>query len=112
MGKIVGILVLLAAVVVAVYLWTQSGGTVTGGNVFEVLMAAIGFGKQAGGVVVTTAKPTFSELVSQPWFYSVLIVGVLTWLAIRTWNKIGPWGRGLLMVVATIFVTITVASYR
>lgn len=64
-----------------------------------------------GGVVTGTkdaVEPWWQVLVSQPWFYAGVVGLVLTAVAIKTWQKMPGFVRGVVIVIATVMLVVFV----
>jgi energy-converting hydrogenase Eha subunit B len=68
-----------------------------------------------GGAVQGTKEavgPWWQVLVSQPWFYAGVVGLALTAVAVKTWQKMPGFVRGVFIVVLTIAVVIIVAGLK
>ena len=52
------------------------------------------------------AKTGWDWYFSQPWFYLSVAAAILATLGLMTWRRIGGWGRGAVIVLLTIAVTV------
>lgn len=86
----------------------QTGGLPSdGGGLTSLLNIFKGVGSGAAGA----AKPTWDNLASQPWFYTAAVSGALATLGVVTWRRIGGWGRGFVLVCATIAAVTLVVRF-
>lgn len=54
------------------------------------------------------AKGAWDDFYAQPWFWTAAVAAVLATLGIVTWRRIGKWGQGVVLVLATIAAVILV----
>lgn len=91
-----GIVLLLAAVaVVGVVLYARQTGSPPAVN-----------GNVDPSRATEAVKGTWDWYFSQPWFYLSAAAGVLAMLGMMTWKRIGGWGRGMVLVIGAIAVTV------
>lgn len=64
--------------------------------------------KGAGGKAVEGATGLAGWWFSHGWAYTATVAAVLAILGIMTWNRIGGWGRAVVIVLAAVAVTVLV----
>lgn len=72
-----------------------------------------GFGSGAAlpsgqGPDLGPAKDKAEAFIGTPAFYTAVVAAVLATVGLITWNRIGGWGRGMVLVLATIAVVVLV----
>ena len=64
--------------------------------------------QDAGGAAINAGSDLSSWWFGHAWAYTATVAGVLAVLGIMTWNRIGGWGRAVVLVLAAATVAILV----
>jgi hypothetical protein len=100
-------LVLIGGALVGLYLFVT--GKIPGyGQGTPDASGATDAAKDAGGKAVQGGSALTDWWFGHGWAYTATIAGVLAFLGVITWKKIGGWGRAAVLVAATIAVTVLV----
>jgi hypothetical protein len=94
--KALGPIVFLLIIGGVAYLYLKSGATVGGSGVHGGDPGSVVNGGK--GAVVNG----WDRLRSDPHFWTFVGAGTLAALGVMTWRRIGGWGRGVVIVLATI----------
>lgn len=106
--RALGLVLVVALVgVVALYAMQTGGAPSDGGALGGLLNAFKGVGEGAAG----QALPWWHKLYAQPWFWTAAVASAAATLGVMTWRRIGGWGRGFVLVCATIAAVVLVVKF-